>query len=184
RPVGGVHLGGGHEVREVAGHLLLVERAALDPVREPLHADRPAAQVRQHPLGQVGVVARAVRLRHRSGLLGGRVHLLLRPADPHAGDGLLAAHLSSRTTSRASLSVRRRWTLGWRSWLADVHSVNATCATSSGRTKCTPTDGSFPRVHGERCTSSGVSRECRARSTCWLNPVPTLPAYTSSSDPP
>src|SRR5699024_4107688 len=153
-PVGSVHLHAGDEVREVAGHLLLVERAAVDPVREPLHADRPAAQVWQHRLGQVGVVARHVRLGEGRSLLGGRVHLLLRPAAPHAGDGDLPTHHASRTTSRACLSVRSPWNRGWRSWFAEVHSVNATWATSSGRTQCTPTEGSFPRVHGERCTSS------------------------------
>ncbi len=51
-----------HVVRVLRRHALLVEEVALDAVREPLHVERPPAQVRQRVVGDVEVVADEVAL--------------------------------------------------------------------------------------------------------------------------
>jgi hypothetical protein len=50
------------EVGEVVGRQPLLDLLALDPVREALHVHRPAANVRQHRLGDPLVVARELGL--------------------------------------------------------------------------------------------------------------------------
>src|SRR5699024_7996856 len=151
-----------------------------DTVGETLHGNRPAAQVRQHHLGDVGVVLGHVRL---GDLLPVAFEQhLVRPADLHAGDRVHGVHRASRTTSRAFLSLRSPRYRGWRSIFAAVHSVNATSATFSGRAQCTPRLGSLPRVQALRLISRSESMRCNSRRTSSVNPVPTLPAYTNSPD--
>ena len=58
--------GDGHlvdERRMVRRHALLVEELAVDAVREALHVEGPAAQMRQRAVGDVEVVADDVALR-------------------------------------------------------------------------------------------------------------------------
>ncbi len=52
-----------HVVRVLRRHALLVEELAVDAVREPLHVERPPAQVGQRALGDVEVVGDQVALR-------------------------------------------------------------------------------------------------------------------------
>jgi hypothetical protein len=81
----------------------------------------------------------------------------------------------SRTTSAAGLSSRRPWKDGCRILPSDVHSLNVTSATSSGRTQWglpTPVGRSSK---GDVGCSSVVSRFLRSRSVWPVNPVPTLP---------
>src|SRR5699024_9039196 len=105
---------------------------------------------------------------------------LVRPADLHAGDRVHGVHRASRTTSRAFLSLRSPRYRGCRSIFAAVHSVNATSATFSGRTQCTPRLGRVPRVQALPEISRSESRLCSFRRTRSVTPVPTFHAYTNS----
>ena len=84
---------------------------------------------------------------------------------------------TSRTTSRAFLSWRSPWKEGWRRRPSLVHSVNATSATSSGRTQCARvTPGMRERSKGEVGCARAASRRRRSSSSFEVKPVPTLPA--------
>src|SRR5262249_3445790 len=86
----------------------------------------------------------------------------------------------SLTTSTGLLSVRRPRNRGWRSLPSRVHSLNATCATDVGRTQCTPCAFTLSLLIGGLSRTVAGQRLCRLRSIAVSNPVPTLPAYTSS----
>jgi hypothetical protein len=58
----GGHGRGGQPFGGVGRHLLLVERLAGQPVRHPLHGQRPVAQVGQKQVGDVPVVGQQVAL--------------------------------------------------------------------------------------------------------------------------
>src|SRR6516162_353086 len=98
----------------------------------------------------------------------------------------------SRTTSFASLSVRSPRKTGWRSWSSDVHSVNLTCATSTGLTQWQRfiTAGVIPSPHlprdfSGRLMNGQVARLIFCNCASMLarsfseKPLPTLPANKS-----
>jgi hypothetical protein len=80
------------------------------------------------------------------------------------------------------LSSRRPWKDGCRIFPSEVHSVNATSHTSSGRTQWAflPSHPAGRGVKGHSCVASGSSRARSARATAFVNPVPTLPANRSA----
>src|SRR5215469_6169756 len=68
---------------------------------------------------------------------------------------------------------------------ASVHPVNLTSITSTGSTQTTrrACSGGTSVANGDVGRCSGVSR-CQSMSrACWLNPVPTWPAYSSPPGP-
>ena len=71
-------------------------------------------------------------------------------------------HDASRTTSRAALSVRTPRNREWRSLPCAVHSMNATCTTTSGVTQCARTRGR-PTGLGERGFGDLDGIEARAQ---------------------
>ena len=110
-PLPGAAVGRGHPldpVREVPADLLLEEAAAADPVREPVHGDRPPADEREHPRGDGPVVRDQVAL---GDAVAGEQHLLrMGDLDPVAhGGGALRGPRCRRPAARASGSWTARW---------------------------------------------------------------------------
>src|SRR5262249_54199890 len=121
------HLYTREPLRKPLGDVLLHEALLVDARRITLHGHRPAAQMRQHHRGHVLVVVRELAL----GDAIGREQHLLRMRD----------HALSLVTSRATLSCRSPTKRGCRSLPCCVHSMKATCTTSSGRTQWAPARG-------------------------------------------
>ena len=71
-------------------------------------------------------------------------------------------HYDSRTTSRAVLSGRMPRSRGWRILPLDVHSMNATCTTTSGLTQQTFAG----KVGGDR--EGGLRDEERLETTAQI----------------
>src|SRR5262249_36499172 len=149
--------------------ILLPEALRADAARVALERDWTAPDVGQHR-GSDRLVVR------------GQLAL----GDPVVGEEHLLRvryHAFSLTTSRAALSTRIPSSRGWRSFPCPVHSMNATCTTTSGRTQCAPVRGSpVPMVNGAFAVSRWSSRARSSRSPFRLKPapVPTRPANTKS----
>src|SRR5262245_31760520 len=118
--------------RKPLGDVLVHEALLPDTLRKALHRDRPSADVRQH--------ARCNRLVIGSDLPFSnpifREEHLLRVGNHHGLYSDAAGDTgSSFATSRGALSMRTPSKRGWRSLPWTVHSMNATCTTTSGRTQ-------------------------------------------------
>src|SRR5688572_23579647 len=107
------------------GDVLLHEALLVDARRKALHGDRPVAKVRQEGRRQRlvirGELTFADAVTRKEQLFG------------------MGNHGLSLVTSRAALSSRMPTKRGWRSLPWRVHSMKATCTTSSGRTQCART---------------------------------------------
>src|SRR3954471_14100619 len=89
-------------------------------------------------------------------------------------------HDRSRTTSRAVLSSRKPMKRPCRSFPCVVHSMNATCTTTSGLTQCARMRGRpAALVKGLLGISISLSRARNPSNCCVSKPVPTLPAKTN-----
>ena len=149
------------------------------PVGEPLHVDRPAAQVRQHHR----------RRSRRSSVARSSLVIALSVAAGRAP--CPACEISTPATSTVLTVIPhhvRRLLVRPQPEVARVPQLvgagplgEGDLRDQPGRAQCTAFRGSVPFVHGDASTSSFVSRACRSRSTDWEKPVPTLPAYTRSS---
>src|SRR5581483_12144024 len=82
------------------------------------------------------------------------------------------ATATSRTTWRGSLSKRRPWYEGARSWPPLVHSLNSTSHTSVGSTNRAARSGLVPAVKGDASRASGSKRRARSSSIFSVKPVP------------
>src|SRR4029078_1253181 len=94
------------------------------------------------------------------------------------GFGVVAA--TSLTTDFGGLSRRRPWHDGWRILPSEVHSVDSTSPTHSGRTQCAfrPSQPAGGGVNGDSGTSILFNCRRRSRAIFVVKPVPTLPART------